>query len=368
MTSTDGYRVAVVGGGIFGVTTAIHLARAGNRVVLFEAGPDILRAASNVNQRRLHRGYHYPRSAETAMSARAGAESFVAEYPEAIRSGDRHYMAIARRDSMVSAGEYLEFCRRMGLTCREEYPSFLRRSSVEVSLRVDEHSIDVEALRGSCWRKLASAGVAVRLRSRRHPSELTDFEWVVVATYASLNQASGSAAVDYQYEVCEKPVVRLPPRFHGHSVVILDGPFTCLDPLDRGGRFLLGNVVHAIHATTIGRYPLVPARLARRVNGGLCRLRETRFPEFVSDAREFFSGIGDAEHLGSLFTIRAVLPYVEESDERPTIVRMLDERTLSVFGGKISTCVEAAKAVSARIARRDPSRPPPEQVAVAART
>ena len=49
-------RVAIVGGGIYGATVAIVLARNGHTVTLLERSPDILLGASGVNQCRLHRG------------------------------------------------------------------------------------------------------------------------------------------------------------------------------------------------------------------------------------------------------------------------------------------------------------------------
>ncbi|RZD44075.1 MAG: hypothetical protein CXT78_07170 [Thaumarchaeota archaeon] len=48
-------KIAVVGGGIFGVTTAIRLAN-NHDVDLYEKNSDILESASGINQYRLHRG------------------------------------------------------------------------------------------------------------------------------------------------------------------------------------------------------------------------------------------------------------------------------------------------------------------------
>ncbi len=59
-------KIAVIGGGIFGITTAVILGNEHN-VELFEKNDDILKSASGSNQYRVHRGYHYPRSAETVI-------------------------------------------------------------------------------------------------------------------------------------------------------------------------------------------------------------------------------------------------------------------------------------------------------------
>ena len=65
-------KIAVVGGGIFGCTTAWKLAEIGYNVTLYEQNDDIITQASYVNQYRLHRGYHYPRSKETAEQSQWG--------------------------------------------------------------------------------------------------------------------------------------------------------------------------------------------------------------------------------------------------------------------------------------------------------
>src|SRR5437660_11754402 len=99
-------RVAVVGGGIFGITAAVEIARAGHHVDLFERAPDLLQGASGINQYRLHRGYHYPRSPETAIQSKNAESSFVEKYADAILANDSHYYAIARERSLLSADQY----------------------------------------------------------------------------------------------------------------------------------------------------------------------------------------------------------------------------------------------------------------------
>ncbi len=59
-------KIAVVGAGIFGITTALKLSEK-HEVDLYEANSDIMQAASAINQFRLHRGYHYPRSPQTIL-------------------------------------------------------------------------------------------------------------------------------------------------------------------------------------------------------------------------------------------------------------------------------------------------------------
>ena len=68
--------VLVVGGGIFGTTAATMLATSGYNVTLYEELGGIMKCASDINQYRLHKGYHYPRSKETAKECLDGMKSF----------------------------------------------------------------------------------------------------------------------------------------------------------------------------------------------------------------------------------------------------------------------------------------------------
>ena len=60
-------KIAVIGAGIFGITSALKLREKfpAAKIVIWDKNISILKAASGINQYRLHRGYHYPRSNET---------------------------------------------------------------------------------------------------------------------------------------------------------------------------------------------------------------------------------------------------------------------------------------------------------------
>ena len=77
-------RIAVIGAGIFGLTTAIKLSENGYQVTVLEKENDIMQCASGINQYRIHRGYHYPRSLYTSQTCKESSDSFVASFPEAV--------------------------------------------------------------------------------------------------------------------------------------------------------------------------------------------------------------------------------------------------------------------------------------------
>ena len=69
-------KCAVVGAGIYGITAATKLRTAGYIVDLYDSESEILKKASGINQYRIHRGYHYPRSPETIESCKTNEEFF----------------------------------------------------------------------------------------------------------------------------------------------------------------------------------------------------------------------------------------------------------------------------------------------------
>ena len=132
-------KIAVVGGGIFGATTAVFAARAGHQVTLYEMRDDLLQAASGINQYRLHRGYHYPRSKDTARAALHGESSFREEYREAIIDSGQHLYAIAKQKSFVSKEEYLSFCKELDLAYEVvDVPEIVNPDMVDVVIRGSE--------------------------------------------------------------------------------------------------------------------------------------------------------------------------------------------------------------------------------------
>lgn len=346
-------RIAVIGGGIFGTTAAIHAARAGHAVELFEENAQLLSAASTINQYRLHRGYHYPRSPETARSCIEAQASFRDEYADAIVGDLRHFYGIAKRGSLISSAQFAAFCEKLGLPQRAiSVPDVIDPAHAD-AFEVFEASIDPDALLSLVTKKLAESGVHVHLGARADAANTGTFDKVILAAYASGNRAlaaAGAAPREYQFEVCEKPVVTLPREFGLTDIVILDGPFMSVGPKGRNGTYVLGHVTHAIHATNVGLEPQVPAALRDCLNNGvIANPRVTNFERFIESGAAFIPPLAQARHIGSMYTVRAVLPGCEDTDERPTLVQRAGNRAINIFSGKIVNCVEAARRALALI-------------------
>jgi len=336
-------RIAVVGGGIFGCTAAIALDRAGHDVHLLEAKDSILRCASGINQFRLHAGYHYPRSRETIEDCRAAIQSFCELYGAAVDFDGEHYYAIARSvENQTSASEYLYLLQDIGMGYEIASPEFANPDAVELVIRAHEGWINIGKLRSLVWEYFATSNIDVHLQAAADNTLLDEFDTIVVACYASQGKVLselGCSPGEYQFEWVEKPVVKMLDSYQNKGLVVMDGPFCSLDPFLGTPYHLLGHVDLAVLERTIG---LAPASYLDIDEG----IRPHQLAETIRLAvSEYVPEVQYAEIIGSMFTVRTVLPDVEDTDERPTIVTKQDSQVISIFSGKIGTAVQAANQV-----------------------
>lgn len=340
-------RIVVIGGGIFGVTAAFRLAK-NHSVDLFEKNNDILMAASDINQCRIHRGYHYPRSDDTVQEVLDANNSFTEEFGDAIMNNTDNYYCIAKCDSLISADEYIQFCKRNGLEYdQSEPPSVIDKNSISLCVKVKESLFDHSKLKKICWKKLQDNGVNIFLNNTATDEIFENYDFVIICTYGDdrkLLEKFPKYQQEYQFEVCEKVFVNLPPSFNNTSILILDGPFMSIDPVGDTGMFIIGDVVHTVHQRTIGKQPRIdPKYLLLLDKGIITNPPISNFKLIIESGSRFIPEIKKAQYVGSSFCIKTTLAHVDNTDERPTLINKINDKIVTVFSGKIPTCAETAK-------------------------
>jgi len=344
--------IAVIGGGMFGVTAAISLSDAGFEVTLYEKSSDILTGTSGSNHWRLHRGYHYPQSEATAKETLETEPQFRSRYEEAVITDENHYYAVAE-ESWVDYAEYEKFLNKFDLAYTEVNLDLVNDNRIEQTIRVDENHVSPDILREICWKEIDAAGVSVQLNTEIDSLSAVDsYDHKVIATYANSNSLlpeSHNLRRQYKFEVCEVPVVELPGRYIGNNIIVVYGPFMSTDHWGDSDYFVMGDYHNMRHHTTVGFEPDIPVRYKELINSGIIEDPEvTNFGDFKSLGKKFIPGVGDSTHIGSMFTIRTILPDVEDTDARPTMIRQLEDTTV-VFGGKLATSVQMAENVTEKV-------------------
>ncbi|HKB76511.1 MAG TPA: FAD-dependent oxidoreductase, partial [Myxococcales bacterium] len=247
----------VIGGGFFGCRLALALRERGERVTVVEREADLLLRASANNQARVHGGYHYPRSILTGLRSRVNYPRFVAEFGSCIDRSFRHYYAVARRQSHVTARQFELFCQRIGARLSPapaDVRGWFDPELIEKVYEVEEHAFDAHLLRAAVRERLQEARVDLQLATRAlraAPGELHTDRGVLRArrifncTYSSVNEllaASGARCLPLRHELTEVALVEPPPALRGCAVTVICGPFFSLMPFPAQKTYSLTHV------------------------------------------------------------------------------------------------------------------------------
>lgn len=335
--------INVVGGGIFGCTTAIIAARNGHTVDLFEKEHMLLSGASWHNQWRLHAGYHYPRSPETGEECRAGIPEFMSLYGDCLQHHRNSWYGIVEQGGRTTVKEYREFLWNSPLNYDEHRISPFS-DAVDWAIQPYEALIEPWTLRRKIHNLLLQdTRISVHTNKPRGIVASVDRP-TVYALYDQTPQYVGPRN-EYRFQLVEKCVVQLPSSHENMSVVLLDGPFGSVDPYGVSGTHLVGHVKHAVHHEDIGgSYTTMPLWAREYVNRGLFRQPPyTHWHRIKADLSIYLPVMSEALHLGSMFTIRCVQANVEGTDERPTEVEKLSPNAVKIVSGKIPSCVPSAR-------------------------
>ena len=339
------YDSVIVGGGFFGSYFADHLARRGQSVLLVEREPQLLMRASLVNQARIHRGYHYPRSVLTGIRSALNYARFVADFALCVDDSRPSYYAIAANGSNVTAQQYRRFCETIGASLRPA-PAAIRRlfakGAAEEVFAVDECVFDALKVRDEMVRRLVQSGVTCMLSAeaeRITPEGVVvggreiRSEAVFVCCYAETNpllRRSGLAPVSFKHELVEMALVEVPSDLAGLGITVMCGPFFSMMPFPTRGLHTLSHVRYTPHFGWSD--PTIdPGDLFRRFR------RRSQYPQMVRDAARFVPRIAESRYVDSLWEVKTVMPQSESNDSRPILYHRdaASPRTTLILGAKI---------------------------------
>ena len=334
----------VVGAGIFGSTIAAELAERGVDVTLIEKSGHIMGGASKVNHNRIHFGYHYPRSLDTAAQCLESIPSFLMHYGDSVVSGFPNYYAIASEGSFVSPQDYIDFCKDAKIDFYEEYPSskLLRKEKLSACFRVREPIFDTSKLKQLVKSRLSSAGVktlayttvtsAERMQSGGYSVSLNNsrytFDKVINATYAGLNNVNNIFKVrplELRFEATVVPVFNFDHDPVG--LTVMDGPFCTIMPHGfNSNQFLLWHVDGCVlsHATNVDNLSIPSQLTDSSIASRIFEMSE-----------EFMPFMPNAKFDSLMKTTKTV--YENKYDARVSEIHTYDDNPdfISVLSGKV---------------------------------
>jgi predicted dehydrogenase len=351
-------RVAVIGGGIFGLTAALFLAKR-HQVTIFEREADIMLGASRKNQYRHHVGYHYPRSMATIEEIQKSTKDFENFYGSMIRRDLPSYYAVEKEGSHVTGRQFIKVCENMNLPYKLNYPpeAMLNRNHVDTCVLTPEAVINYQKLTAWLKRQLAKnkniilktgsevvggklgkEGDKILSIKRNGKRRQANFDFVLNATYSNYNQFCDLLQFpkrNLELRFKEVIVVKLPVK-DPVAVTIMDGPFATLVPIDKTGLYTFGDVPLSMHVIADGGK-------GDRIFDRARRLAKSRWPEMRERCLKWFPILRKAEYVESMFVTLPVEKSAASTDARPTELTSHGFGCWSILSGKFITAVTAAK-------------------------
>jgi len=353
----------IIGGGFYGAAIAIYLSkqRGLKRIVLVERESAIFTRASCNNQARVHNGYHYPRSFTTAYRSRVNLPRFVHDWPAAVKQDFTKLYAIARRNTKVTAKQFVRFCKEIGAKVEpadQSLRQLFEPRLVEEVFVVEEYAFDSSKLASVAEADLRECGIEVRFETRvtaiskgdkslrvgvREKGGSEDeivSRYVFNCTYSGLNQFGGDfpgTITQLKQEITEMALMQAPPVLKSLGITLIDGPFFSMMPFPARELHTLSHVRYTPHMHWNDKRGVDPYQKLNDYE------RATRVDRMVRDAGRYLPAVLDARYVNSLFEVKTVLIKNEVDDARPILFEKHEELPgcYSILGGKIDNIYDA---------------------------
>ncbi|SDX83834.1 FAD-dependent oxidoreductase [Citreimonas salinaria] len=350
MTVSDRtHDILIVGGGFYGCCLALFMRSLSLRVLLVESEETLMHRASRINQARIHTGFHYPRSALTAIRSMALHHRFMADFSEAVVDDFQMLYAISRQRSKVSAKRFYRMFEEMGAPIR---PASAAQAALFDDTRVEgvfactETAFDYTILRQLLSERLARGGVTVMTGTQ--VTALADGPERVVAglstgaevtaayafnvTYSRINAVldmAGLPRAPLKHELAELALVDPPEELRGYAITLMDGPFFSFTPFPAENTYCLTHVRYTPHESWKDDEPEV--HLAEP------QARDTQVRHMINDGKRYLPSLARATYKHSFYEVKTVLMKNERDDGRPILFQRnpAGSRVISILGGKV---------------------------------
>lgn len=342
----------IIGGGFYGCCLALYLRSISKRVLVVEAADRLMARASRVNQARVHTGFHYPRSALTAVKSMILHQRFMRDFPEAVVDDFQMLYAVASRRSKVSANRFYRMFRDIGAPIQPASSSqttLFDRDRIEAVFACSEAAFDYSILEKLLSARLAAADVEVRLSTEL--VTLIDRQTGIVAglsdgsevnaqyafnvTYSQVNIVLDKAQLPYaqlKHELAELALVTPPGELNGIGVTVMDGPFFSCMPYPAEDLYSLTHVRYTPHESWTDE-----TRTSAFSNRPSGHMPQSRAAHMIRDGQRYLPSLAHARYEKSLFEVKTILVKNENDDGRPILYQQkpANSRVVSILGGKI---------------------------------
>ena len=347
------YDFIVIGAGLFGIYASLDLNKKGYKVLLIDKEKFPYKKASIVNQARVHRGYHYPRSITTALASNDFSERFIKDHANLINNEFSHFYGIDKFGSLTNSREFIRFADFLGLDYEEtRITEPFSKERLEALFKVQEYSFDPFLLREFYLNKLNKTKIDTRYSTFVKSAEKDIDSWklklksfdkdenfvecsnLINATYASINEINQIfkiKRIEVITQLSEILFINC-EDFISKALTVMDGPYISMMPFGFSGLHSLTSVVYT-HHNNLSEF--------KKDNNAFSSTKSNK-EKILKQLSNYFSNDFKVVNHGSLFTFKTKLKSSHIDDSRPTNIYKLSDKPgfYQLFSGKISSIYE----------------------------
>ncbi|KKK39869.1 amino acid oxidase [Mesobacillus campisalis] len=356
----------IFGSGIFGMYAALLLAKKNHHVALIDIEDSPFKRASYINQARIHKGYHYPRSISTAIRSSLNYQRFCNDFSFAINNKFSKIYGISEADSLVSPTQFEKFCDYIDIPLKSIKPEiYFNKKRVEAAFETEEFSFDSAKIRDWFIEELKQIKhvsllwglnlIEAEVVNSRYKLSFNDdlsitTPAVLNATYASTNSILDKFNLSFiplKYELCEMILVQPNQFLENVGLTIMDGPFLSVMPFGLTGFHSLSSVKYTPHCPSNEPLPTFKCQDFREdctpadlKNCNDCPVRPlSSWPYMKQQANNYFNEHVDFTFVKPLFAIKTIISSSEIDDARPTLFQIHSESpfVMTILSGKVNT-------------------------------
>lgn len=360
------YDYIILGAGIYGLYAAKILIEKGFKVTILEYDSDSFTRASYINQARVHKGYHYPRSFTTAMKSANYFERFNKDFDFAINNSFKKIYGIAKNYSLTTGEQFKRFCKNAKIPCSDtKVDKYFDKRMVERAFITEEYAFDAIKIKEYLLEilkdnqefnifyntKIENVNI-IGDNYYINTEEGNQFtgHTVVNVTYASINQVIEKfqyKKLDIKYEISEIILCDVSTNIKDVGLTLMDGPFFSVMPFGLRNIHSLTSVTFTHHKASFDLLPKFPCQRDNSKctpltleNCNECDSRpKTSWTNMVQLSKKYLRDDIYLKYIKSLFSIKPILQSAKLNDSRPTVIleHSKKPRLISVLSGKINT-------------------------------
>lgn len=362
------YSKVILGAGLYGLYAANLLAKKQkDKILVLEYDATPFRRATYINQARVHRGYHYPRSFSTAIKSAHYFNRFMEDYNFCVMTQFDQVYATSANFSWTNAEQFRKFSKDAGIQCDDVSPEkYFNSGMCDGAFLTEEYTYDANILKDYFLEEISKSPhveILYNAHIKQINQELSHFQLIMEdgtvyetdfllnATYASTNQITqmlGYEPFKIKYELCEIILCHVNEKLKNVGITVMDGPFFSIMPFGKTPYHSLTSVTFTPHMTS---YDSVPTFECQGRSKGMCSpiqlgncndcpaKPDSSWPYMSNLARKYLKEEYGFQYSHSLFSMKPILKASEIDDSRPTVIKQFSENPtfISVLSGKINT-------------------------------